>query len=75
MFVKEKFHQLIDQIKDENTLKAYLNLIINSDAQVSGNLYAALSEDQKAELAIAYNESFDKSNLLAHEQVKSQYFK
>ena len=40
-----------------------------------GNLFNSLSEEQKEELLISHEESFDESNLLSHEQVKLQHEK
>ena len=42
---------------------------------LNGNLFNSLSEVQKAELLISYEESFDESNLLSHKQVKLQHKK
>jgi hypothetical protein len=38
-------------------------------------LWSALSEAEKQELLLAYDESFDEKNLLSHEQVKQQHGK
>ena len=73
MLVKEKFHKLIDQIDDEKALEAYLNLILKLNTHESGRLYAMLTSEQKEELEISYQESFEESNLLSCETVKSKY--
>jgi hypothetical protein len=40
-----------------------------------GNLFNSLSEEQKRELLLSYEESFDEENLLDHETVKLQHAK
>lgn len=74
MKIKDDFHHLIDSIEDEDLLKDFYQLIqkINND---QGALWNALSEGQKEELLIAYDESFDSNNLVNHEQVKLQHKK
>jgi hypothetical protein len=75
MLVKEKFHRLIDQIDDERALEAYLNLILKLNNHESGRLYSMLTEDQKEELELSYQESFEENNLLSNEIVKGKYSK
>ena len=41
----------------------------------NGSLWNTLSEVEKKELLIAYNESFDSANLISHEQVKLSHSK
>jgi len=43
------------------------------DDNLSGHLINSLSPEQKAELMIAYDESFDENNLLSHEAIKAQH--
>ena len=73
MMIKEKFHKLIDQIEDERTLEAYLNLILKLNIHKNGKLFSNLTIEQKEELEISYHESFVETNLLSNEHVKSQY--
>jgi len=40
-----------------------------------GKLFDSLSEEQKKELLISYEESFEESNLISHEVVKLQHEK
>lgn len=73
MTVKEKFHQLIDAIDNDEMLAAYFNLISQLKKQETGRQLLELSEEQKEELNLAYNESFLPAHLLSHEEVKSQH--
>ena len=71
----EEFHKLIDTILDDQSLKSYFSLIQKLQHRQSGTLWSQLSSDQKQELLLAYDESFDPNNLLNHEQVKQQHAK
>ena len=73
--LKEKFHELIDTINDEELLNAYYDLISQLKTQEAGQLYRSLTNEQKKELDLAYNESFLNSNLVTHKEVKSQHQK
>lgn len=70
MNIKEDFHHLIDAIDDEQLLKSYYQLIQQLNANQTGHLWDNLNEAEKQELLTAYDESFEDTNHLSHEQVK-----
>ena len=74
MSVKQEFHALIDQIEDEEALKAFMELI-KSLSYKKGNLIDELSESQKEALFMSYDESFVKTNLVSHEAMKNKHEK
>ena len=69
MLVKDKFHRLIDEIDDEDTLKSYFTLISNLNSGESGEIYKKLTDLQKEELNLAYLESLDETELIDHRDV------
>lgn len=73
MSVKEDFHQLIDSINDEETLESYYRLIEQINNAQAGEFWNELTEDQKADLLKAYEESFDQNQLISHEEAKRQH--
>jgi len=75
MVVKEKLHKIIDEIKDEKKLEGFYRLISSLEKLQIGKLYDSLTDEQKNELNLSYDESFDEKNLLNHEEVKSEYSK
>jgi len=75
MKIKDDFHHLIDSIEDEQLLQHYYQLIQKFNGDQNGALWINLSEREKEELLTAYDESFDKNNLISHEQVKQQHAK
>jgi hypothetical protein len=75
MNIKDNFHHLIDSIEDEQLLERCYQLIQKINDDQNGHLWNSLSEDEKKNLLIAYEESFDSNNLLSHEEVKQQHEK
>ena len=72
MSTKEAFHQLIDKIKNEEILKGYFKLIERLNSYNETELWHQLSEYEKEELLLSYEESFDKHNLISHEEIRKQ---
>ncbi len=75
MNIKENFHHLIDTIDDEQLLIGYYQLVKQLSDNQDGRLWNSLSDEQKQELLIVYDESFDPANLISHEEVKKQHEK
>lgn len=75
MKTKEEFHKLIDTIEDEQVLKGYFELIQKLNTQESGKLWGSLTDEQKNELIISYEESHDPEHLISHDHVKNQHDK
>lgn len=75
MRTREEFHNLIEEIKDEKALKGYFELIKRLNENHTGELWDALSQAEKEELLLAYEESLDSKSLIDHETVKHQHGK
>ncbi len=75
MGTKEAFHRLIDEIGNEEILKGYLELIQRLNSNQTGRLWDSLDAEEKNELLLSYEESFDPKNLMSHEHVKEQHDK
>ena len=73
MRTKEAFHKLIDKIENEEVLKGYFELVQRLNSNQTGRLWDSLSADEKNELLLSYDESFDSKNLTSHEEVKGQH--
>jgi hypothetical protein len=75
MKIKDDFHHLIDSIEDEQLLERCYQLIQKINDDQNGHLWNSLTEEEKKNLLVAYEESFDSNNLLSHEGVKQQHEK
>ncbi len=75
MKIKDRFHKLIDSIDDEKDLHSYYLLIDQLQKTTSGKLYDALSHEEKEELLLSYEESYNSENLISHDSVMEEYSK
>ncbi|HZV71429.1 MAG TPA: hypothetical protein VFG10_17875 [Saprospiraceae bacterium] len=75
MSTKEALHRLIDTITDENILRGYLELIHRLSRHQEAELWNKLSEEEKEELLLSYDESFFKENLISNEEVRQHHSK
>jgi hypothetical protein len=75
MKTKEAFHKLIDKIEDEKALKGYFELIQRLNNNQTGELWDSLSTEEKNELLLSYDESFDPKHIITHDEVKKQHDK
>ncbi len=75
MSIKERFHKLIDSIEDEKDLQSYYLLIDQLQKTPYGKMYDALSREEKEELLLSYNESYNSENLISHDVVKEEHSK
>ena len=75
MRTKDDFHKLIDKIDDDEALKGYFKLIQRLIENQTGELWNTLNSEEKKELLLSYEESFDPNNLISHDQVKNQHDK
>ncbi len=66
--LKDRFHQLIDQIEDETLLKQIYELVYQQ-ADQEGDFWHALTKEQQADLKQALTESEKEDNLLDNDTV------
>ena len=75
MLVKDKLHKIINETEDNQKLEVFLCLIESLNTNQNGQLFQSLSKLQKEELNLAYQQSFDDSNLISHESVREDHSK
>lgn len=75
MNTKDDFHNLIDKIEDEEILRGYLKLIQRLNSNQTGEIWDSLTSEERDELILSYDESFDTKNLISHSEVKKQHKK
>ena len=71
--VKKDFHILIDQIDNEEVLKSFYKVMLQSTSRKEGELYNSLSEEQKKALLLAEEQSKYSENLIDHETQIKKY--
>jgi len=73
--IKDDLHSLIDKIDNNELLEMIYQLLDSRNRQTEGELIKSLSEEQKKELYEAYDESYDESNLVDLEKLRSKHSK
>ncbi|MCP9770176.1 hypothetical protein EGI22_19910 [Lacihabitans sp. LS3-19] len=66
--LKEKIHDLIDGLPENENLEVYYSLLFNFQQQVEGELITKLTKELSVELDLSYNESFYPENLVSHDE-------
>lgn len=75
MKIREEFHHLIDSIGNEDTLKAYYQLIHDLNDEQAINPWDKLNSEQQQMVLSSYEDSLNGKNLVAHEDVMKKYAK
>ena len=73
--IRDSFHQLIDEIDNENLLMKFYDLLVKSKDGKEGEIWNQLSDEQKNELLVAEEESKYEKNLIDHESQKIKHQK
>jgi len=67
--LKSNIHKIVDGIQSEQLLQTIYEFLKSREGRESGRLWDTLTEEQKQEVLLAYEESEDESNLLSRDQV------
>jgi hypothetical protein len=73
--LKSQLHRLIDELDDPNLLDDYFEEMKRAVAVSKTKLWDTLTEEQKREVLLSYEESKDERNLVDHETVMKKYDK
>jgi hypothetical protein len=71
--LKSNLHKLIDQIENLNLLEEYYNEMKGILEKSQDNVWDKLTEDQRKEVLLSYEESESEKNLLVNETVMKKY--
>ncbi len=69
--LKSNIHKIVDGIQSEQLLQAIYDFLKTRTNTKAGGLWDTLTEEQKSEVLLAYDESEDENNLLDRDQVFS----
>lgn len=70
--LRSNIHKIVDRIQSEQSLQKLYNLLKVWDTNKPGQLWDSLTEEQKQEVLIAYDESEDENNLIPRENIFKQ---
>jgi len=71
--LKSNLHKLIDQIENQTLLEDYYKEMKSILEKSQDNVWDTLSDDQKKEILLSYEESEIETNLIANESVMNKY--
>ena len=71
--LKTNLHKLIDQIESQNLLEEYYNEMKTLIQKTKVSAWDSLTEEQKKEVLLSYEESENGDNLLDNDTVMKKY--
>jgi len=71
--LRSNLHKLIDQIDNQNLLEEYYKEIKSIIEKSRGNVWDKLTDEQKKEVLLSYEESEEDDRLLDHDTVMNKY--
>ncbi len=67
--LKTNIHNIVDRIQSEQLLRTLYDFLKIREKDTAGSLWESLTETQKQEVLLAYEESDDDSNLIEREKI------
>ena len=67
--LRSNIHKIVDGIQNEQLLKTIYDFLKIRETSKPGRLWDSLTEDQKQEVLLAYDESESENNLIDREKV------
>ena len=72
MDLKSDLHKILDKIENEQLLRAIYDFLKQRENSVEGQIWKTLTEEQKKEVYLSYQESEDDNNLIDWDEVKKK---
>lgn len=72
MELKSDLHKILDRIENEQLLRTIYDFLIQRENAQEGQIWKTLTEDQKKEVYLSFEESQDDKNLIDWETVKKK---
>lgn len=67
--LKSNIHKIVDGIQSEQLLQTLYDFLKSREKNKSSRLWDTMTEEQKQEVMLGYDESEDENNLLDRDQV------
>ena len=67
--LKTNLHKIVDRIEDERLLRAIYRFLEVRQNSVDGQMWKSLTEEQKKEILLAYEESETDANLVEDKDI------
>lgn len=73
--IKKEFHELIDKVENTLILEQFFNALNFSQNNSKAELWDSLTDSERNDIILAFNESEDENNLISFEETKNKYNK
>lgn len=70
--LKSNLHKILDKIENEQLLRAIYDFLRQRESSEEGQIWKTLTEEQKMEVYLSYEESNDDNNLIDWEDIKKK---
>ena len=70
--LKSDLHKILDKIENEQLLRAIYDFLKQRENSVEGQIWKTLTEEEKKEVYLSYQESEEDNNLVDWEEVKKK---
>jgi hypothetical protein len=71
--LKSDLHKILDRIENEQLLRTIYDFLKQRETAQEGQIWKTLTEEQKKEVYLSYEESQEDKNLIDWETVKKKY--
>ncbi len=71
--LKSDLYKILDKIDNEQLLRTIYDFLIQSETATEGQIWKTLSEEEKDEVYLSYEESKDDKNLIAWDAARNKY--
>ena len=71
--LKSNLYRLLDKIENEQLLRTIYDFLKENESASEGQIWKTLTDEQKKEVYLSYEESQDEKNLIDWEQIKKKY--
>ena len=71
--LKTDLHKILDRIENEQLLRTIYDFLKQGESVQEGQIWQNLTEEQKKEVYLSYEESQYDKNLIAWETIKRKY--
>jgi hypothetical protein len=71
--LKSDLHKILDRIENEQLLRTIYDFLKQRETAKEGQIWQSLTEEQKKEVYLSYEESQDDNKLIHWETVKKKY--
>lgn len=71
--MKSELHKILDRIDSEQLLRTVYDFLKHNENSEEGQIWKTLTQEQKKEVFLSYEESCDNKNLISWEDIEKKF--